>query len=169
MDVNTSATTDDNICILPLVCACQRDNIKMVELLMSHGADPNIRSTTDNDLLMYPIDAAAASGNLSMIKVLLNVDKKYKLSFDWDKLINHSFAESGYTMFHMLCENGYLDCIKYFMSIENKYNTKIDWYKKSDEGINPLLLACSSTNIETINVVFLVIYCIFNYISVILH
>ena len=53
----------------------------MVELLMENGGNPNI--IPNDGVEMTTMLLAAVHGNLSMLKVLLNVDNKYKNSFDW--------------------------------------------------------------------------------------
>ena len=48
---------------------------------MLNGANPNI--IPNDDIGRTTMTSAAAKGNLSIIKLLLNIDNKYKYSFNW--------------------------------------------------------------------------------------
>ena len=50
---------------------------------MSNGANPNI--IPNDGIGRTTMIRAAYSGNLSIIQLLLNINKKYKYSFDWVK------------------------------------------------------------------------------------
>ena len=61
--------------------ACENNNMSMIELLMLNGANPNIITNDEHELTT--MISTAFEGNLSIFKVLLNVENKYKYSFDW--------------------------------------------------------------------------------------
>ncbi|KAL4970636.1 ankyrin repeat-containing domain protein [Aspergillus stella-maris] len=52
----------------PLSQACQRGHINIMELLLRHGADPNVDT---GDALGYPLVLAARQGNLAAVRTLL--------------------------------------------------------------------------------------------------
>ena len=64
-----------------IYAACLRNNIQMVDTLMSRGADPNIIPNDGSE--QTTMISTAFSGNLSIFKMLLNIENKYKYSFDW--------------------------------------------------------------------------------------
>ena len=55
----------------------------MARLLMSHGANPNI--VPRDGFQIGPFLKSA--GNLPIMKMLLNLDHKYRYSFNWVKYI----------------------------------------------------------------------------------
>ena len=61
--------------------ACENNNILLVELLMLNGANPNIIPNDGRE--QSTMHFASYNGNLLMFKILLNVENKYKYSFNW--------------------------------------------------------------------------------------
>ena len=61
--------------------ACSNNNVLILELLMKYGANPNI--ITNDEQQSTTMIQAASTGNIDLIKMLLNVNNKYKYSFNW--------------------------------------------------------------------------------------
>lgn len=58
--------------------ACGNNNNEMCRFLLQHGADPNCGLGNQTTLCL-----AAMKGNKQIMEMLLNIDKKFKNSFDW--------------------------------------------------------------------------------------
>ena len=100
---------------------------------------------------------AALKGNRKIMEAMF--DKKYSKTFDWDNLINMAKSDSGYTPFHLVCENGYIDCLEYLWHLQSKFNTKLEVIKPIEKsGNSALLVACSSNHPTTINYLINTVY-----------
>ena len=113
-------------------------------------ADPNVADKT-NQTTIY---TAGYNNNVTIMSLLLNVNKKYKNSFDWNKLINCKNA-IGNTVFLVCCQNGNTESLKFLFKMEEEnskeYTTKIDvWVKRNRYHCTGLLRACDDNKTETI-------------------
>lgn len=63
-----------------LYWVCKHNRTSMCELLMQHGADPNVITGAYNDTTLT---RAAFEGNRQIMEYILNLEKKFEHSFDW--------------------------------------------------------------------------------------
>lgn len=64
-DVNLKCKSLKGGCITPLIMACQRGQLRVVEELMKSGADVNLAGKET------PLTAACLNGNLDIVEILL--------------------------------------------------------------------------------------------------
>ena len=144
----------------PVSLACSCNNIEILELLLKHGANPNMIQDP-NDEKITTMHWAAYYENLSMMKLLI----KYK--FDYYHLINNTLAGGDHhSVFLQLCENGNIPCMEYILSVCSKngfkydrfwgFNsyckakTDIDITQRDINGYNSLHIAVENSNLSMI-------------------
>ena len=119
-----------------LILACKKDNIEdklyYLELLLKHGANPNIMDE-DN---FTPLWLFVQVSNMDGIKLL----KKYNYNFN--KYINIQDKSYQYTPFLLTCELGAFDILKYFIDL--KLDIDLNLTNKSKQ--NALHIACNKNN-----------------------
>ena len=82
VSINVNDSSDQNV--TSLFFACRRNNIDMVKLLMSNGANPNIITQSGKHKFSTMLVAATQMNNIEMMKTLLNdTNNNYKHTFDW--------------------------------------------------------------------------------------
>lgn len=91
--------------IVKILVNCQGTDVN-VKGDYKGNADPNCLTKNNRTT----VSLAAGQGNKEILSLLLNIDKKFKHSFDWDKLINVKHKNHGTSAFHYCCQNGFLDC-----------------------------------------------------------
>jgi len=71
-DPNITCQMKNGDVVSPLICACQLENIEQVQMLLEHGADPN---------LLSPLHTAIKLGNESLVELLLDygADSEYQI------------------------------------------------------------------------------------------
>lgn len=78
VDVNCVSSKN----VSALIEACMNNNLVMSQLLMENGANPNyiFEGKKGKSHIMVHV---AFTGNLQLMKLIINLDQKYKYSFDW--------------------------------------------------------------------------------------
>ena len=105
---------------------------------------------------------AIANGSIASLNSIININE---LKFDWDKLINKCKRDTGYNVFHLICENGYLDCLKYLCKLHYKFNTKMDICAPvKQSGNTGFLLACSTNHWPVMEYLIRDVYGIYSHI-----
>ena len=137
-----------------LFYACRKNHLEMIDYLLSNGANasnPHLGSVV------------ASNGSIEAMKMILNMDGKYKHSWDWDKNINIKFGHKSYdgrTTFLSACWYGSLDFLKFLLEIEPKYKTKMDKTVVSMQlERNGLMWACMKRKMELATYLVNNVYC----------
>lgn len=132
---------DDNQAT-PLMWAVYKSDLKMVKMLISKGADPNLkgwinfRDSTLNGYFAYGscLVIAAGENKLDILKYLL---KKQKIPID-DKEINlDKNIDNGWTALQWAAVQGNLDIITYLV----KKGANINSVAETNNNATPLILA----------------------------
>lgn len=141
--------------------ACHVGNLEVVKLLLEKGADPNILPTLDGS--ESTMIKTAYKGNRDIMKELLNLDGKYKYTFDWNKLINYC-KSGGTNVFHICCQGGFISCLKFLFRVEKEekeeenFQTKIDIWARNAGGNGGLHLAANSNSTKTVKYLLSEVY-----------
>ena len=123
-----------------IIQACWTNNLEMVKLFLTHGADPNLSSNKYNKMTTMHI--AAINQNVQMMKLLI------QHGFNIKKSMNQIIMSEKYSyksVFLLVCKNGSVECLDYLLSVcnmnvKNKNEWWIDVFAKDSEGQNGLYL-----------------------------
>ena len=136
-----------------LHAACRLNNVKMVEMLLRHGADANIADGGKRPTFTT-MHRAAWNGNLNIIKLLI------KYQFNCRKYINSIISTKEpphnlMSVFLVLCLEGHVKCMEYLYS---NFSEWIDTNVKDTWGHNGIYLAVQNQNFEILEYLFTKVY-----------
>lgn len=121
---------------LPLVVACEKDHMQIVDLLVRGGADVNLSDLSGNTALLVA----------AKMKHSLAINYLLKAGADPDlKLPN------GWTLLHLLAYDGRTSDIKNFLDFMRTTKKKVNLVDSKDKhGITPLMYACERGHIAAV-------------------
>eukprot|EP00026_Physarum_polycephalum_P008552 Phypoly_transcript_08640.p1 GENE.Phypoly_transcript_08640~~Phypoly_transcript_08640.p1 ORF type:complete len:470 (+),score=70.41 Phypoly_transcript_08640:86-1411(+) len=129
-NVNTTDQRGNSL----LHVAALRENVEIVELLLSKGATIDVRDSGDHT----PLHFAANEGSIDIVKLLVEkgaslsaVNKDVRLDLKGIPL----FVTGGKTPLHFAAEQGYDDCVEYLLQKGADRNLK------DNDGYTPVDLA----------------------------
>ncbi|KAK4474487.1 hypothetical protein MN116_001637 [Schistosoma mekongi] len=123
-DANETASDGETA----LTCAISSNSVRIVELLLTHGADPNFRG---KKVECTPLMEAASVGYTDIVKLLLEhgacVSQK---------------SNTGNTALHYAATSGHLECVCLLL----QYNSPME--VQNDTGHTPLMEATSNGHVD---------------------
>lgn len=114
-----------------LVAAIDTDNIEMVELLLNHGADPNLQDENSNT----PLALAIAAGNVKAVETLINygVDINFQSGTNKNTPLIEAIREDQDTIFHLLLSRGANPRVKNYNGENTFAFAKRNWWQLPPE------------------------------------
>ena len=126
---------DENNKYTPVIMACRSNNVATLQVLLKHGANPNL-FYDPNGICKTTLHFAAEYSNISMMKLL------FENGFDCDRLINNiHHGEHSPSVFLILCALGTVECMDYFINYAHNNSKKIEISQTTIESMNGLQAA----------------------------